>query len=280
MRHRLEPPDQAAGDVEVGVRLDHLGSEERSQFTGVDLDAVADGRQIAHIRREQLEVVVTAGTVAPDFVAARITPQQEVHVEAAAALSEAQPGKAQGESIRMGRESAEPHANPRDPDGYALRKQDFRDRILDAAQELILEKRERLVVLTGPGGSGKTRLAIETARSLEAKFSGGVVYVPLAAIRDPELVVSTIAHALGGVEHAAGNELPSLIASLEATDGPLLLVLDNFEQVVDAAPKIGEMVAASPQLTVLVTSREVLQLSAEHAIPVSPLELPPAAEGE
>ena len=146
---------------------------------------------------------------------------------------------------------------------------------LNQIQNLILEARVRLVTVSGTGGCGKTRLVIEVARELERSFPGGVLFVSLAAIRDPDLVASTIARALSGVEAGSGQELPALFVELVAEGGPTLLVLDNFEQVIDAAPVVGELLAACPELTALVTSRAVLRLSAEHDFPLQPLALPP-----
>ena len=156
---------------------------------------------------------------------------------------------------------------------------------LHRIQNLVLEARVRLITITGPGGSGKTRLAIEAARSLEPSFPGGVVLVSLAALRDPELVDATIARALlaaegGGADTGSRRELKALLVERVAESGAVLLVLDNFEQVVDAAPAIGELVAACPELCVVVTSREVLRLQAEHDFPLQPLPLPAADERE
>ena len=145
-------------------------------------------------------------------------------------------------------------------------------------QNLILEARVRLLTITGPGGCGKTRLAVEAARELEPSFPGGVLFVSLAALTDPKLLTSTLAGAVGGVEGASGRDLPELFVELVATGGPTLLVLDNFEQVIDAAPIVGELLATCPELSVLVTSREVLRLSAEHDLPLQPLGLPPVEE--
>jgi len=146
---------------------------------------------------------------------------------------------------------------------------------LHRLQNLVLEARVRLLTVTGTGGSGKTRLAIEAAREMEPSFPGGVYFVPLAAIGEPELVLPAVARAVGGVEADGGEELSDLIRATTEADGPALVVLDNFEQVVEAAPAIGELVAACPALTVLVTSRELLHLSMEHGFPLAPLELPP-----
>jgi predicted ATPase/DNA-binding winged helix-turn-helix (wHTH) protein/Tfp pilus assembly protein PilF len=130
----------------------------------------------------------------------------------------------------------------------------------------------RLLTLTGPGGIGKTRLGLQIAADLHADFAHGSAFVPLAAITDPILVVSTIAATLGLREHAGQDLLDSLQAFLQET--PLLLVLDNFEQVVTAAPLLATLLAACPRLKCLVTSREALRLSGEHEFPVPPLELP------
>lgn len=130
----------------------------------------------------------------------------------------------------------------------------------------------RLLTLTGPGGTGKTRLAIQVATELEEQFADGVFFVNLAPIRDPAIVPNTIARALGIWD---GGELP-LLESLQAyiQTKRLLLLLDNFEQVVSAASQLSALLAACPQLKLLVTSREILQVRAEHEFPVSPLTLP------
>ncbi len=119
----------------------------------------------------------------------------------------------------------------------------------------------RLVTLSGPGGSGKTRVAIETAAELVPSFRAGVFWVGLADIRDSALVPETIARVLG-----AREDLASHIAERE-----LLLLLDNFEQVVDAAPELGKLLAACDGLRLLVTSREALRISGEVELPVRPL---------
>jgi predicted ATPase/DNA-binding CsgD family transcriptional regulator len=135
----------------------------------------------------------------------------------------------------------------------------------------------RLLTLTGPGGSGKTRLAIAAAAQAAAEFPDGTVFVDLVPIADPALVGVTIARALGlwdmGVEPAPGRLLRVL------AQPRLLLVLDNFEHVVDAAPLVGELLARYPSLKILVTSRVRLRLSGEREIPVAPLRLPEESEG-
>jgi len=119
----------------------------------------------------------------------------------------------------------------------------------------------RFLTLTGPGGSGKTRLALEAAAALAPDFGAGAVWVGLASLRDPDLVGEAIARAAG-----ARNGLADHIGERR-----LLLVVDNFEQVVAAAPELSAVVAACPNLTVLVTSRERLRVDGEVEFPVPPL---------
>jgi predicted ATPase/class 3 adenylate cyclase len=126
----------------------------------------------------------------------------------------------------------------------------------------------RLLTLTGPGGSGKTRLAIEAAAELVPEFKGGVFWLGLAPLRDPALVSETIAQTLG-----AKDGLAEHIGERE-----LLLVVDNLEQVIDAAPELVQLVEACPNLTLLVTSRELLRTRGEVEYAVPPLSDPEAVE--
>jgi predicted ATPase/class 3 adenylate cyclase len=129
-----------------------------------------------------------------------------------------------------------------------------------------LLRANRIVTLSGPGGSGKTRLAIEAAATLVPDFKAGVFWVGLATLRDPALVVDTIGSVLGARDGVAGA-----IGERE-----LLLLLDNLEQVVDAAPQLADLVEACPNLRLLVTSRELLRVRGERAYPVLPLAEPEA----
>ena len=137
----------------------------------------------------------------------------------------------------------------------------------------------RLLTLTGPGGSGKTRLAIEVARRASDAYGDGVAFVPLSAISDARLVPSAIRHALGYHEDVGRSGIETLTDRLDALD--LLLVLDNFEHVLEAAADIGTLLAGTQRATILVTSRASLRLGGEQTYAVQPLGLPgPDAVGD
>ena len=130
----------------------------------------------------------------------------------------------------------------------------------------------RLLTLTGPGGMGKTRLALQAGADLLEEFEDGVFFVVLATITDPERVASTIAGPLGLKESGDQPLEEGLKAYLR--DKNLLLVLDNFEQVLQGAPLVGELLGTCPKLKILATSRIPLRLYGEQEYPVLPLALP------
>lgn len=137
---------------------------------------------------------------------------------------------------------------------------------------LLVDRDVRLVTLTGPGGSGKTRLALAVAEDLRAEFEDRVYFVELGAIRDHELVLPAVAREVG-----AGSDrspIEAVRAELAGNEGPSLVVLDNFEQVVSAARELGELLAKVESLRLLVTSREILRVYGEYDFPVEPLAYP------
>ena len=147
-----------------------------------------------------------------------------------------------------------------------------REREVAEITDRVRSEEVRLLTLTGPGGTGKTRLALQAAADLLEEFEDGVFFVALATITDPELVPSTIAGPLGVKESAEQPLIESLKSYLQ--EKHLLLVLDNFEQVVQEAPVVGELVAACPKLKALATSRTPLRLYSEQEYPIPPLALP------
>jgi predicted ATPase/transcriptional regulator with XRE-family HTH domain len=130
----------------------------------------------------------------------------------------------------------------------------------------------RLVTLTGPGGSGKTRLALEAAMARLTAYPDGIFWVSLASLSDSALVAPSIAAVLGITDTGEHSPLETLKRALR--NKRLLLVPDNFEHLVDAAPLIGDLLRSCPSLQILVTSRAILHLAAEQEFPVAPLSLP------
>ena len=153
-----------------------------------------------------------------------------------------------------------------------------REAAVSAAKQVVTQETARLVTLIGPGGIGKTRLALQVAVELKGEFPGGVFFAPLSTIADPQLAPQSIAQACG--------VRPSSLAPLDALKehfaqpgrtAPALLLLDSFEHLQDAVPFVADLLKMVPPLTILVTSREPLHLYDEHEVPVLPLPRPDAA---
>nr|MBA2598483.1 adenylate/guanylate cyclase domain-containing protein [Chloroflexia bacterium] len=160
------------------------------------------------------------------------------------------------------------------PNNLPLQPTPFLGREREVAEiiQLLHSPEVRLLTLTGPGGTGKTRLALQAAAELLEDFPDGVFFVPLAALTDPALVPAAIASALGVREEGDRPWMDRLREFLAAKRQ--LLVIDNFEHLTDAAPVVGELLASAPELNVLATSRAPLHLRAEREYPVPPLGLP------
>jgi predicted ATPase/DNA-binding XRE family transcriptional regulator len=231
-----------------------LTQEELAERAGVSTRGISDLERGAHglPRRDTLQLLLDALDLSP---ANRTT-------LAAAARRPA--------TIRARRERGE-----RPPDlPVPLTPLVGREQAIAAVVALLAEPAIRLLTLTGPGGIGKTRLALAVAERVAPQFPDGVVFVSLAPLADPALVASAVAERLGVRERAEQPLRDALTTRLAGKR--LLLVLDNFEHVRPAAPLVAELLGACPTLIVLTTSRAALHLSGEHLSPVSPLAVPDA----
>lgn len=228
-----------------------------------------------HTRDEAVELLEVAGLTADSFTDEEWQEPPLSHLEFTPAVAPLPPLKPPAVAV------TEAAANPKSEVRHNLPPQLTplvgREREIEQVSNLLTRPQVRLLTLTGPGGIGKTRLALQVAREMLEQFPAGVYFVPLAPISDPALVVSVIAHQLGLIESGNLPLLDKLKAYLH--DKKLLLVLDNFEQLVAASTMVGELLQTAPGLKILVTSRSVLHLYEENEFVVPPLALPePTAE--
>ncbi len=149
-----------------------------------------------------------------------------------------------------------------------------REREAAALSQLVRREDVRLITLTGPGGIGKTRLALQVAGEIASEFPGGSCFVPLSAVCEDRLIASTIAQVLGVHEAGGQSAQESLQEYLGGLDQSMLLLIDNFEHLISGAPVISQVLTAGPKLKVVVTSQAPLHVYGEHEFPVPPLALP------
>jgi predicted ATPase len=202
-----------------------------------------------------------------------------------AAVLQAAPAKAHGVRERLGLANMRAGLPPPLPLPAACTSFIGREKELAGVKRLLQSERVRLLTISGAGGSGKTRLALRAAAEMTEVFPGGIHFLSLASVTDPGTVVSTIGQSLG-LRHTGGMPLAEALQLYvgSAVEAPTLLLLDNFEQVVSAAPLLTALLAASPRLKMLVTSRAVLDLSGEYHFPLpslptpDPQQLPPFKE--
>src|SRR5918994_3389242 len=231
-----------------------LTQEELAERAGVSTRGVSDLERGAHVlpRKDTLQLLLDALALAPaDRATLVAAARRPVTTRARRESDDRPPGLPVPLTPLIGRDHA-----------------------IEAVAALLAQPTIRLLPLTGPGGTGKTRLALAVAEQVAPAFPDGVVFVSLAPVADPALVAPTIAERLGARERADQTLRDALVTHLAGKR--LLLVLDNFEHVLPAAPLVAELLGACPALRVLTTSRAALHLSGEHLYSVPPLALPDA----
>ncbi|MGE5073572.1 MAG: ATP-binding protein [Anaerolineae bacterium] len=255
-----------ASFTSFGELLKHL--RLRIQITQRDL-AARVGYNHAHLSRlENNQRVPDAAAIKALFIPAlELEDQPEWAARLLELASLASPGKERGNG-ELAPSSLNPSrvANSRLP--QPLTELLGRDDVVRQACEILQRPAVRLLTLVGPPGLGKTRLAVEVASELSAGFSEGAIFIDLSPVREPDLVLSEVARVLD-VKDSANDLSENLVAALRLRD--MLLVLDNFEHVLESAPQVARWLQASARLKILTTSREPLRLSGEYELSVPAL---------
>ncbi len=236
-----------------------LTQEELAGRSGLSIRAIGDlERDRRHPRKDTIRLLAQALSLSSE--------------ECAALLVAAHRSRCAGAPAAVGSREASLAARHPAPLALQLMPLIGREREEAAVAHLLARGDVRLLTLTGPAGVGKTRLAMQVATTLKGDYADGAIFIELTAIREAERVLPAIAQAVD-VRESRGSPLrDALIAALR--DRELLLVLDNFEQVLPAAPNVLDLLQACPRLKVLVTSRAVLNVRGEQAFLVPPLEVP------
>ena len=278
MADDVDVADEAGGGFGAFLRRRRLAAgltqEELAARAGLSARGIADlERGLRHTpRRGTLTLLVRALGESPEDEAAFYAAAHRISGSPAVAASLPADDKPDAGGGRNEDEApgATPNNLPIQPTALLGREEAAR-----AVVALARRPNVRLVTLTGSGGIGKTRLAIQVANDLLDDFADGVWFVRLSRLTDPALVIPTIAEALG-VQEAGGQSIAETLR-LHLRERRLLLVLDNCEHVAAAAPGVAELLERCPSLAVLATSRMALNLRGEHEYPVAALGLPPAA---
>jgi predicted ATPase/serine/threonine protein kinase len=299
---KLIKPDRGRSDssttlTEHGTVVGTVGYMSPEQATGSELDFRSDQFSFGSVLYE-----MAAGT--PAF-------KKKTHVETTAAILRDEPERLGAKALQvpapfiwivercLAKDPKQRYSSTRDlardlaavgdrladapareseprPNNLPVQRTAFIGRAREAADlhQLLQRPDVYLVTLTGPGGIGKTRLALQVAGEMADRFVGGVCFVGLSAIGERGLIASAIAQAVGVRETANKSPQESLMEYLGGLTQPMLLVLDNFEHLVAAAPVVAQMLTAGPKLKVVVTSQAPLHIYGEHEFPVPPLALP------
>ncbi len=263
-------PDGISIRVRMGI---HAGeaSVEGDDYVGLDIHRAARIAAAAHGGQVLISDSVrqlTAGRLGADLALRDLGVHRLRDIDGAEHLYQLVAAGLRADFPPIRSASARFRVLPTDPTTFVGRRPE-----VERARALLAGT--RLLTLTGPGGTGKTRLSLEIAEAVEADFADGVVFVPLAALTDPQLVASTIRHVLGYQEQGGRPSIEIIVDAIAERE--VLLVLDNFEQVLPAAVTVARLLEATSVAKVVVTSRAPLHIFGEQELPVPPLQLPDVA---